>query len=129
MNKQQREVLMYLVFGVLTTVVNFIVYYGLIYAGVPYLPSNALAIVAAILFAYLTNKIFVFKSKDLKRRENIAEFLRFITARLASGLIDMVVLFTLVEWMGVTESKAKLVGQVLVVIINYVFSKWFIFQK
>lgn len=126
--KKYQEVIDYIIFGGLTTLVNLVVFFvldtGLDW---PYLIANAAAIVVSILFAYVTNKLFVFKTKDQTTRGNVMEFLRFIGFRLLSGVADMATMWILVDLMTVDTNIAKLLTQFIVVVLNYVFSKFLIF--
>lgn len=126
--KKHQELISYIVFGGLTTVVNIVVFF-LLDTGLswPYLVANGVAIVVSILFAYVTNKLFVFKTKGLNTRENIYEFFRFIGFRLLSGLADMATMWVLVDLMTVDTNLAKLATQFIVVVLNYIFSKFLIF--
>lgn len=126
--KTYKEIIDYIIFGVLTTLVNIVVFY--IFDTLlewPYLTANAIAIVLSILFAYITNKLFVFKSSGLTMRENLFEFMRFIGFRFVSGLADMMAMWLLVDFITFDTNLAKLATQFIVVVLNYVFSKLFIF--
>lgn len=126
--KKHKELINYLIFGVLTTLVNIVVFYIFdTLLGWDYLIANAIAIVVSILFAYFTNKIFVFKSSGLTFRENVFEFMRFIGFRFVSGLADMFAMWLLVDFLSSNTNIAKLVTQFIVVVLNYLFSKLFIF--
>ena len=127
---QHWEVLSYLIFGVLTTVVNYLVYmpvYNIL--GLSAALSNAIAWVVAVAFAYLTNKPFVFKSHDWSRETVIPELTKFVSCRLASGAMETVILLVAVDMLGWNGNIWKLLTQVLVVILNYVFSKLIVFRK
>ena len=127
---QYWEVLSYLIFGVLTTVVNYLVYlpvYNLL--GLSAALSNAIAWVVAVAFAYLTNKPFVFKSHDWSRATVIPELTKFVSCRIASGAMETVILLITVDLLGWNGNIWKLLTQVLVVILNYVFSKLIVFRK
>ena len=124
-----REIIDYIIFGGLTTLVNIVVFYIFdTLLGWPYLIANAVAIVLSILFAYITNKRFVFKTSDMTAQENIVEFLKFIGFRLVSGLADMATMLLLVDLISFDTNIAKLLTQFIVVVLNYVFSKLFIFK-
>ena len=124
-----REIIDYIIFGGLTTLVNIVVFYIFdTLLGWPYLIANAVAIVLSILFAYITNKRFVFKTNDMTAKENIMEFLKFIGFRLVSGLADMATMWLLVDLISLDTNIAKLLTQFIVVVLNYVFSKLFIFK-
>lgn len=130
MYEKYREVISYLFFGVLTTVVNLIVYFFCKdLCNIHYLVSNAIAWVIAVIFAYWVNKVYVFESKANTFKDLFIEFVLFIAARLASGVADMFCLFLMVDMMGISDNIAKFICQVMVVIMNYVFSKLIVFRK
>ena len=127
--KKYREVIDYIIFGGLTTLVNLIAFYIFdTLIGWPYLVANAMAIILSILFAYVTNKIFVFRTKELGAKENVLEFIKFIGFRGVSGLADMMTMWILVDLITMNTNIAKLLTQFIVVVLNYVFSKFFIFK-
>lgn len=124
------DILVYLVFGVLTTVVNYLVYlpcYNLL--GLSSSVSNVIAWVVAVAFAYVTNKPFVFHSHDWSRETVIPELTKFVGTRLGSGALETVILLIAVDWLGMNGNLWKIVTSVLVVIINYVGSKLLVFRK
>ena len=141
-----RETILYLVFGVATTLVNYIVFYliyDLTFGRDNSLVANGAAFVAAVVFAFVVNKLFVFESKswgiDVLRREIPA----FLTGRVASFLIEEAGLFlcekvwrlngVVVLQIGGTAvdgvTAAKLALSVIVVILNYIFCKLIVFKK
>ena len=123
-----REIIDYIFFGGLTTLVNIVVFFIFdTLLSWPYLIANAIAIILSILFAYVTNKLFVFKTSSNNLQENIYEFIKFIGFRLLSGLADMLSMWVLVDLIFVNTNVAKLFTQFIVVVLNYVFSKFFIF--
>nr|MBQ6241448.1 GtrA family protein [Lachnospiraceae bacterium] len=124
-----RETVTYLIFGVLTTAVNFVVYDGLLRLGVNYLIANVIAWIAAVLFAYFTNKHFVFQSRDYHLRTVLPEMARFAAGRLITLGIEQALLYTGVDLLKGNERVIKLLAAVIVVILNYVFSKLFIFKN
>ncbi|MGM9550051.1 MAG: GtrA family protein [Faecousia sp.] len=124
------DIITYLFFGVLTTVVNYLVYlpiYNLL--GVSAAVSNAIAWVAAVAFAYLTNKPFVFKSHDWSAKTVLPELTKFVGCRVASGVMETAIIFLTVDVCGWNGNIWKLVTSVLVVILNYVASKLLVFRK
>ena len=127
---QHWEVLSYLIFGVLTTVVNYLVYlpvYNLM--GLSAALSNAIAWVVAVAFAYLTNKPFVFKSHDWSAKTVIPELTKFVGCRVASGAAETVILLVSVDLLHWNGNLWKLLTSVLVVVMNYVASKLLVFTK
>ena len=124
------EILTYLVFGVLTTVVNYAVYLPVYnFCGISAAVSNMIAWVVAVAFAFLTNKPFVFHSHDWSAQTVLPELTKFVSCRIASGALETVILFLSVDCMNWNGNIWKLVTQVLVIIINYVGSKLLVFRK
>ena len=124
------DILAYLFFGVLTTVVNYIIYlpcYNLL--NMSAVVSNAIAWVVAVAFAYLTNKPFVFKSHDWSAGTVIPELTKFVGCRIGSGLAETVILLVTVDIMHWNGNIWKLLTSVLVVILNYIASKLLVFRK
>lgn len=125
--QKNKEIIMYLVFEVLTTVVNIVVYYifsNLLHMN--YLFSNAMAWFLSVLFAYVTNRKYVFDSKN---NQIIKEAISFFGSRLATGIMDMVLMWFLVNFNIVNDVVAKVVVNVIVVILNYILSKLVVFKK
>ena len=124
------DIITYLIFGVLTTVVNYMVYlpaYNLL--GLSASVSNVLSWMVAVAFAYLTNKPFVFKSHDWSKETVIPELTKFVSCRIASGAMETVILLLTVDILGWNGNVWKLLTQVMVVVLNYVFSKLIVFRK
>lgn len=124
------DILVYLVFGVLTTVVNYLVYlpcYNLL--GLSSSVSNVIAWATAVAFAFLTNKPFVFRSHDWSAKTVLPELARFIGTRLGSGGLETLILFVFVDMLGMNGNVWKLITSVLVVVLNYVGSKLLVFRK
>ncbi len=125
-----REVIDYLFFGVLATVVNLVVYF--VCADVfhwNYMIANALSWLAAVLFAYVTNRTWVFKSSVTGFKGIMSEMSKFVGCRVFSGVIDMAIMFVSVSLIGIPDSWAKIITQVVVVVLNYIFSKLIIFKE
>ena len=124
------DIFSYLIFGVLTTVVNYIVYLPLLNVlQLSAALSNVIAWAAAVAFAYVTNKPFVFKSYDWSMKTVIPELSKFVSCRVASGAMETAIIFVAVDMLGWNGNIWKLVTSVLVVILNYVFSKLIVFRK
>lgn len=124
-----RETISYLIFGVLTTIVNYFTFEICKFMNVNYVVSTIIAWVLAVAFAYVTNKLFVFESKSWEKSLVLKEASSFIVCRLFSGACDLGFMVFAVELIHMNDSIAKLVSNVFVVIINYVFSKLFIFKQ
>lgn len=121
-----KELIAYIIFGVLTTVVNIITYFLFedIFA-VNYLISNIIAWFVSVLFAYITNRKWVFESKD----DNIIkEIVLFYGGRLFSGLVDTGLMYLFIDILATGDVFAKIVVQVIVIVLNYVFSKFIVFK-
>ena len=128
--EKYRDVLSYLFFGVLTTVVNYLIYLPVYnFCGLSAALSNMIAWVGAVIFAFLTNKPFVFHSHDWSAKTVVPELTKFVSCRIASGVLETVILFLAVDCMNWNGNIWKLVTQVLVIIINYVGSKLLVFKK
>ena len=124
------DIISYLFFGVLTTLVNYAVYlpcYNLL--GWSAALSTAVAWVVAVAFAYLTNKPFVFKSHDWSAKTVLPELAAFVACRVGSGLLETAIMFVTVDILGWNGNWMKLIVSALVVILNYVGSKLFGFKK
>ncbi len=124
-----REGLLYLFFGGCTTLVNIITFNLLRYFHVDFNVSNILGWILSVLFAYVTNRIFVFESKNHSLQSIVKEASSFFGFRIISLLLDLAfmnVTVTLLHW---NEFWMKIISNVFVVIVNYVFSKLFIFKK
>ena len=128
--KKRYEILAYLFFGVLTTVINYMVYlpcYNLLQLSAAL--SNAVAWVVAVVFAYLTNKIFVFRSRGWSGGTVIPELTKFLGSRVASGVMETGILFLTVDGLLWNGNMMKPITGILVVAANYMTSKLFVFWK
>ena len=128
--KKYRGLILYAVFGALTTVINIAVY-ALCYRALrlPNVPSNVIAWILAVLFAFVTNKLYVFESKSLDRGTVLRELVSFVSARLATGLLDLAVMFVGVDVLHGPDLVFKVGSNVIVIILNYVLSKLVVFRK
>ena len=128
--KKYWDIVTYLFFGVLTTIVNYVIYlpcYNLL--GLSAVVSNLIAWVIAVAFAYLTNKPFVFRSHDWSLKTVIPELTKFIGCRIGSGAAETLILFLAVDMMHWNGNIWKLVTQVMVVVMNYIGSKLIVFRN
>ncbi|WP_177186207.1 GtrA family protein [Pisciglobus halotolerans] len=127
--KKYEEAISYLVFGGLTTVVNIVAFFLLdTVLNMQYLVANLIAIIVSILFAFFTNKRYVFKSKSETLRDWLKEFLLFVGFRAVSGVFDMLSMWVLVDFLQIDTNISKILTQFIVVVLNYFFSKFFIFK-
>ena len=127
-----KEIINYLIFGVLTTIVSLAVYYGLTVTildpekAIELQIANVISWISACTFAYFTNRKWVFENKE---KANIKEASKFYLSRVSTLLIDMALMFIFVTKLGVNDKIMKLVVQVVVTILNYVFSKFIVFRE
>lgn len=131
-----KEIINYLIFGILTTLVNLITKYILLFTILN--PTNGFQLqiaiiiswIAGVLFAYFTNRKFVFESKN---ENKLKEFISFVVARIATLLLEMFIMWFFVTLLKLNSNLYvvifTLVAQVAVVIGNYIFSKLFVFKK
>ena len=124
------DLISYLFFGGLTTLVNFLVYIPLYnWMHISATVSNAIAWVFAVAFAYLTNKPFVFKSHDWSAKTVIPELSKFVGCRIGSGVLETAIIFVAVDLLCWNGNIMKVITSVLVVILNYIGSKCLVFTK
>lgn len=123
------DIIVYLFFGFVTTLVNYAVYFPLYnISGLSATLSNAVAWVAAVSAAFVTNKPFVFRSNNWSARVVIPEFIKFLGCRFGSGVVESVILFITADVLGWNGNVWKLLTSILVVILNYVSSRLFVFR-
>lgn len=124
------DAITYLIFGVLTTLVNYAVYlpcFNWLQLGAAV--SNAIAWVVSVAFAFLTNKPFVFHSHDWSPGVVFPELVKFVGCRIGSGLLETMILWLTVDVLCWNGNLWKLVTSVLVVLLNYAASKLLVFRK
>lgn len=124
-----KEIVMYLIFGVLTTVVSFVSYYAFLYAGLHYIAAQVISWMLAVAFAFVVNKLYVFEDKASSPAELFRQIWQFVSVRIASGVIETLLLWLLVDVITVGEGIAKVPVAVLTVILNYIASKLLVFRK
>lgn len=128
--EKYKDIIAYLVFGVLTTVINIAVYALAAHAlSMPTVPATVLAWIAAVLFAYLTNRKWVFHSEAAGQAEILKEIIRFFAARLATGIFDWVFMYITVDRLAWPDVAMKVIANIVVIVGNYVLSKALVFKK
>ncbi|MBP3476207.1 MAG: GtrA family protein [Lachnospiraceae bacterium] len=130
MYKKHEEGINYLIFGFLAFVLNYVLYWlfeSLL--NVHYMAATALSWVLTVVFAYWTNRTFVFKSQNKELQTVWKEFVSFIGARVATEVLELLLMFVMVDCLHGNEYVAKLIGQTLVILANYVLSKIWIFKE
>lgn len=128
--KKYRSIILYVIFGGFTTIINFIIYLlctRLIYLDT--LPSNILAWLFAVLFAYLTNRKWVFESNINSKKGIVKEIVTFYSCRLFSGLLDISIMFIFVSIIGFNDLIIKVIDNIIVIILNYICSKLLVFKS
>lgn len=127
-----KEVIMYLIFGVLTTVVSLVSYYLLTITvlnseiGVQLQIANIISWILSVAFAYITNRKYVFESKS---NNYVKEITSFVGGRVVTLVMDMLIMFVFVTLLKFNDKVFKLVSQVVVIVANYIISKIFVFKK
>ncbi len=127
-----REIINYLIFGFLTTIISLIVYYCLTFTiinpkdAIMLQVANILSWIAGVTFAYITNRKYVFNSKNTNIKK---ELVSFVSARVVTLILDMLIMGVFVTLLGFNDKIMKIISQVVVIVSNYVFSKLFVFKE
>lgn len=127
-----KEIINYLIFGVLTTLVSLLTYYLLVYTILnPNKPlelqiANIISWITCVTFAYITNRKYVFNSKD---KNIIKEIIKFYSSRLSTLFIDMLIMFIFVTKLNFNDKIIKIIVQIIIIILNYILSKLLVFKK
>lgn len=130
--KKYEEGINYLIFGFLAFVLNYILYRifkSESLLNLNYLIATALSWVLTVIFAYWTNRTFVFRSKNAGAANLVKEFISFISARIATELLELLLMFLMVDLAKINDDIAKLIGQAVVIVTNYFLSKLWIFKE
>ena len=129
--KKYKEIWNYLIFGGLATLLNVGVFAGLNFLlGVElYQVSNIISILVAIFFQYFTNRFFVFERKEQTKKEVWMEFWKFMSARAVTALIDIGLMYVGISLLLINEYIMKVFTQIVIIILNYIFSKFLVFTK
>ena len=123
----ENDVIRYVFFGGCTTLVNLVCFYLLRKAKMGLQTANLISIITAILFAYVVNSRFVFRDTARGFREHIAPFVKFISARLSTMVIEVGGVWLLVEKLQFGDMVGKILTQFVVLVLNYIFSKFLVF--
>lgn len=127
-----KEIINYLIFGVLTTVVSLLTYYLLVYTILnPNNPielqiANIISWITCVTFAYITNRKYVFNSKD---KNIIKEIIKFYSSRLSTLFIDMLIMFIFVTKLNLNDKIIKIIVQIIIIVLNYTLSKLLVFKN
>lgn len=130
MIKKYQAVIAYLFFGVMTTIINIMVYtFCYTYLNWTNMLSNLIAWILAVLVAYITNKIWVFRSVEKKLDILLYELFTFFLCRIATGVVDIVFMYITVDIIRFNALVMKFNSNVIVVILNFIASKFLVFKK
>ena len=138
-----KEIIMYLIFGVLTTLVGWITYFLILSIGkmtfdiqaedttggtyvAIYTVAQIVQWIAAVLFAFFTNRKYVFEAS---KNGFLKQLFGFFSMRIATGVLDVLIMILLVDFLEFNDLLIKLLSNVLVIILNYIFSKFLVFKK
>ena len=122
-----REVGMYLVFGILTTLVNILIFNACL-PYMNYMIANVIAWFLSVLFAFITNRRYVFNRCEHHLKVYFKEGVSFFGSRITTLIIEMVILFIFIQWLHISELITKIIAQFVVIVANYILSKWFVFK-
>lgn len=129
---KHKEIINYLIFGALTTLISLLIYFILVNTflnpddAIKLQIANVISWIAGVIFAYITNRRYVFKSMEKNKTK---EATKFLITRITTLLVDMLIMFVGVTILGVNDKIIKIISQIIVVISNYVFSKIIVFKK
>ena len=128
--KKNKEIINYLIFGGLTTLVSILTYalFAKIFL-INYLISNVLSWIIAVMFAFITNKLYVFESKSKDKKIVFKEITNFFFFRIVSLIIEMIIMYVFVDLLSIDDLITKIIAQIIFILFNYFFSKVFVFKK
>ena len=110
--------------------VNIVIYYLCAHpAAMTTVASTVIAWIASVLFAFITNKLYVFESKSFEKKLLLREGISFFGCRLATGILDLLIMYISVDLLGMQDLFMKILSNVLVIVLNYICSKLVIFKK
>ncbi|MGG7099049.1 GtrA family protein [Clostridium sardiniense] len=125
-----KEQILYIVFGVLTTAINIISFFLCTRLfGIGLMASNIIAWIASVIFAFVTNKIYVFDSRNYSLKVVTKELVDFTISRGATGVLDMGLMYLFVSVIHIEDMASKIIINIIVIILNYVLSKLYVFKK
>lgn len=126
---KKSDVISYIFFGVLTTGINIISYAILTSINFDYKIATTLAWLISVIFAFITNKLYVFNSKKMKGTIVIKEFFSFTFFRLLSYFLDIITMIIAIEYLKIDDLYSKIFANMIVIVFNYFASKYFVFNK
>lgn len=130
LTKEYKETISYLIFGILSTIVNIATYvFFSRIIKINFMISNIIAWFVAVIFAYITNKFFVFESKNINIKFILKEITSFMSLRILSGLTELILMYIMINIMLINDFIVKIITNIVVVILNFIFSKLIIFKN
>lgn len=128
--RKYKSILLYLFFGGCAFVVSIISYVcANLVLGINELLANIISWILAVLFAFFTNRVWVFQSPTYTLKEFIFQFLRFVNGRVITLIIEEAIIFVFITLLGFDSVLIKIIGQIIVIILNYFISKFIVFKK
>lgn len=125
-----QEQILYVIFGLLTTAVNFLVYTLFTrLVGTEVMYATIIAWIISVVFAFVTNKLYVFKSIKKDKNTILKEIGSFFAARILSVILELVIMYVFVEIMHYNDMLIKIIANIIVIVVNYVLSKFWVFKK
>lgn len=127
-----KEIINYLIFGALTTLINLLTYYILIITifnpnnKIELQITNIIAWIISVTFAYITNKLFVFNSKEQNIKK---EVIKFYSSRISTLLVEIILMYIFVSTLKYNDKIIKIITNIIIIILNYIISKLLVFQK
>lgn len=123
-----REIILYIFFGVLTVGVNLTIYIGIRWIGISVIVATLIAWVVAVLFAFYTNRKYVFSNSAIEKEYFLKEMYLFFKSRILTLIIEVVLTFCLISVLKLYEPLMKILIQGIVIILNYLLSKLYVFK-
>lgn len=124
-----KNIVNYVICGILTTILNILVFYILDIYNVNYRINTTISTLISVIFAYITNKIYVFESRELGRKKVLKEILKFIFSRVGTYIVEIIGMYIFIELVKIENLISKILMNVIVIILNYILSKFYIFKK
>jgi putative flippase GtrA len=125
----RNEKVLYLFWGVMTTIVTILSFWSLNKVIDQYLVTSTVSTIIGIIFAYFVNSQYVFKVKHTNYKTKIKEFYNFLLSRVGSLIFEIILMVILVQYLKINETISKIFATFMVVLINYVLMKFFIFKR
>ena len=128
MKENTKEIISYVFVGIMTTLVNYIVYFVLLMIHCHWLVANSISWFFAVIFAYYANKKYVFES-NRKGADTLKEAGAFYSGRVFSGVVNLIGMKLFIDWIGINEFISKAILSIVVLVLNYLLSKFLVFKK